>query len=90
MHIQIITPDTQIFDADAAGLKLPGLTGYFEVLDNHAPMVAALGEGELKILEDNSGKALKTYKLKGGVLEMNVGNQAVVLAEYISETTPSA
>ncbi len=90
MRIQIITPDQTIFDDEAAGLQLPGLTGSFEVLDNHAPMVSALGDGDLKILADNSGKALKTYKLKGGVLEMNVGNQAVVLAEYISDNVPSS
>ncbi len=83
MQIKIITPDTTVFDGQAYGLQLPGLSGSFELLENHAPMVAALGEGPLKILEDQSGKATESYILKGGILEMNVGNQAVVLAEQI-------
>ncbi len=83
MQIKIITPEKTIFDGTAYGLQLPGLSGSFELLENHAPMVAALGEGALKILEDQNGKASETYQLKGGVLEMNVGNQAVVLAESI-------
>ncbi len=85
MHIKIITPETTVFDGEAYGLQLPGLNGVFELLENHAPMVAALGEGTLKILEDQNGTAKDTYSLKGGVLEMNVGNQAIVLAESIAK-----
>ncbi len=85
MRIKIITPEKTIFDGEAYGLQLPGLNGAFELLENHAPMVAALGEGTLKILEDQNGTAQDTYKLNGGVLEMNVGNQAVVLAESIAK-----
>ncbi len=85
MQIKIITPELTVFDGVAYGLQLPGLNGAFELLENHAPMVSALGEGTLKILEDQNGKASETFILKGGVLEMNVGNQAVVLAESISK-----
>ncbi len=88
MNIKIITPDTTVFDGEAYGLQLPGLTGSFELLENHAPMVAALGEGPLKILKDQSGAPLENYTLSGGILEMNVGNQAVVLAEHILKKEP--
>ncbi len=83
MQIKIITPELTVFDGEAYGLQLPGLSGSFELLENHAPMVAALGDGLLKVLSDQNGTAVESYQLNGGVLEMNVGNQAVVLAENI-------
>ncbi len=83
MQIKIITPDATVFDGQAYGLQLPGLSGSFELLENHAPMVAALGDGILKILSDQNGTEVESFNLRGGVLEMNVGNQAVVLAEHI-------
>ena len=52
MHLDILTPERKIFNGDIMGVILPGVAGYFELLDNHAPIVAALGKGQLKILKD--------------------------------------
>ena len=72
MHLDILTPERKIFNGDVYGVMLPGVEGYFELLDNHAPIVAALGKGQLKILKD--------YNIEGGFVEMNT-NKTVVLIE---------
>ena len=41
MRIEILTPDTNIFTGEVSLVQLPGLDGLFEILDNHAPMIAA-------------------------------------------------
>ncbi len=78
MQLDILTPEKKIYEGDVYGIYLPGVQGYFEILDKHAPMVAALGEGEMKILTDKNSSEL--YTIQGGFLEMN-NNKAVVLIE---------
>jgi F-type H+-transporting ATPase subunit epsilon len=78
MQLDILTPEKKIYEGDVYGVYLPGVQGYFEILDKHAPMVAALGEGEMKILTDKKNTEL--YTIQGGFLEMN-NNKAVVLIE---------
>jgi len=78
MRLDILTPEKKIYEGDVYGIYLPGVSGYFEILDKHAPMVAALGEGEMKILTDITSS--ESYTIQGGFLEMN-NNKAVVLIE---------
>jgi F-type H+-transporting ATPase subunit epsilon len=79
MKLDIITPERKIFEGDVYGLIAPGVEGYLELLENHAPIVAALGTGTLKILKDKNG-AREEYKVSGGFVEMS-NNKTVVLLE---------
>ena len=78
MHLDILTPERKIFNGDVYGILLPGVAGYFELLDQHAPMVAALGKGQMKILKDKTNT--EVYLIEGGFVEMNQ-NRAIVLIE---------
>lgn len=78
MKLDILTPEKKIYEGEVYGVFLPGVQGYFEILDKHAPMVAALGAGDMKILKDKNTSEL--YSIEGGFLEMN-SNKAVVLIE---------
>ena len=78
MQLNILTPERKIFNGTVQGVMLPGVEGYFELLDNHAPIVAALGKGQLKILVDKNNHEI--YKIDGGFVEMS-NNKTVVLIE---------
>jgi len=60
------------------GVQLPGITGLFEVLDNHAPLVSALGKGNLKILKSKNDFA--NYTIQSGFVEV-LNNKTTVLIE---------
>jgi F-type H+-transporting ATPase subunit epsilon len=79
MKLDILTPDHKVFEGEVYGLLLPGVQGYFELLDNHAPIVAALGKGTLKVLKDKNNN-VEEYKVNGGFIEMS-NNKAIVLLE---------
>ena len=77
MTIEIITPDKKIFAGNASLVQLPGLDGLFEILENHAPMVAALKRGKVKLVSENE---TRFFEINGGVLEV-LNNKVQVLAE---------
>lgn len=78
MDIQIITPDKTLFSGQAKLVQFPGLDGSFEVLNNHAPMIAALKEGKIKVKSNEGTPAY--FDIKGGVVEV-LKNKILVLAE---------
>jgi F-type H+-transporting ATPase subunit epsilon len=80
MHIEILTPERKLFSGDAYGVQLPGVSGSFEVLEKHAPLVSALGNGVVKILLDKSGKNNNAYSIKSGFIEV-MDNKVTVLLE---------
>ena len=80
MRLEILTPSKAIYSGDVYGVQLPGVEGSFEVLENHAAMVAALGDGKMKILKDKNSTAGETFIIKGGFLEV-LDNKATVLIE---------
>ena len=73
MTVQVLTPDELLFDGEAKAVSLPGLSGKFQILDNHAPLIAALGEGVVAI--DST-----EVKIVSGFVEV-VDNKVTVLAE---------
>ncbi|MGM0613752.1 MAG: ATP synthase F1 subunit epsilon [Bacteroidota bacterium] len=78
MQIEITTPDKTVFEGQCSLVQLPGVDGLFEILENHAPMIALLGNGKLK-LKDDSNK-YQYFDINGGVLEVK-DNFVKVLAE---------
>jgi F-type H+-transporting ATPase subunit epsilon len=79
MKLDILTPERKIYEGDVYGILVPGVQGYFELLDNHAPIVAALGNGNMKVLKDKNNN-VEEYRINGGFIEMS-NNKTVVLVE---------
>jgi F-type H+-transporting ATPase subunit epsilon len=91
MQLEIVTPERVIYSGSVESVSVPGLTGQFQMLDNHAPIVSLLGKGEVKIFGSvdlakdvkemfNNNDGTINFPITGGVLEMN-DNKAVVLAD---------
>ncbi|MBC7411305.1 MAG: ATP synthase F1 subunit epsilon [Bacteroidia bacterium] len=79
MKLEIITPDKSLFSGDVKLVQLPGSNGSFELLNNHAPLIATLKAGTIKI-EELQSATQHTFVINGGVIEVN-NNKAIVLAE---------
>ncbi|MEQ1552712.1 MAG: ATP synthase F1 subunit epsilon [Ferruginibacter sp.] len=78
MTLEILTPEKKIFSGEVFGVQLPGITGLFEVLDKHAPLVSALKTGKLKILKDKT--TTNSYNIQSGFVEV-INNKTTVLVE---------
>ena len=79
MNVEILTPERKVFSGEVYGVQLPGVTGSFEVLDRHAPHVAALKAGRLKILKDRN-QHVTFFDIQSGFVEV-LNNKATVLVE---------
>ena len=77
-HLEIVTPDRALYVGEVVSLQAPGAAGSFGVLANHAPMIAALGNGELKLREPSGHERMMA--LAGGFFEVS-HNKAIVLAD---------
>lgn len=82
MILEILTPEKKIFSGDVYGVQLPGISGSFELLEKHAPMVSALKSGKLKILTDKSNTT--QYNIQSGFVEV-LNNKTIVLVEGAEE-----
>ena len=80
MNLEIVTPDSKVYEGEITSIALPGIDGSFQILNNHAPIVSALGTGKMTVVDTES--KTQEYTISGGVVEMN-NNKVIVLAESI-------
>lgn len=76
MILQILTPDKQVYSGAVQSVKVPGVLGQFEVLENHAPIVSALGEGEVRLITEH-GDTIR-YTIVEGFIEV-LNNEVALL-----------
>ena len=82
MTLEILTPERKLYSGEVYGVQLPGITGSFEVLEKHAPLVSALKAGKLKVLKDKSNH-LAYFNIQSGFVEV-LNNKVTVLVEGAS------
>lgn len=49
LRVRLVTPERTLFESDATAVELPSKTGYLEALYGHAPLMAELGAGDVRI-----------------------------------------
>lgn len=77
LHVDIITPERNLFSGTATAVQLPGTEGLFQILTDHAPIMAELTSGRVKI---DTTKGSEFVAINGGVVEVS-GNTVTVLAK---------
>lgn len=92
MILEVITPDNLLYKGEVDSITLPGIDGYFGILNSHAPLISALGTGAVTISKvanaevdgqyekEASGSASFNFDINGGVVEV-LNNKIIVLAE---------
>lgn len=92
MQLEIVSPERILLSAKVSSVTVPGVNGMFQMLDNHAPIVSVLTEGEVRFeaIEDLPEETKQSFtrgigsdlvlKITGGVMEMN-NNKVIVLVD---------
>jgi F-type H+-transporting ATPase subunit epsilon len=79
MTLEILTPERKLFSGEVYGVQVPGISGSFEVLEKHAPLVSALKAGRVKVLRDKQNHSAN-FDIQGGFIEV-LNNKVTVLVE---------
>ena len=90
MFIEIVSPEKTIFTGDVSSVYLPGSEGFFQILDNHAPIVSTLKKGTIELsgefdteLSQNlflQGTSKASLDIESGVVEMK-NNKLIILVD---------
>jgi len=83
-RLEIVTPDSQVFEGEVSSVSVPGTQGNFQVLYNHAPIISTLGKGTVKFVQADNQTV--EYEIEDGVVEV-LNNKVIVLVESLLETT---
>jgi F-type H+-transporting ATPase subunit epsilon len=84
-HFFLATPEEIIFDEMIHSVIVPGGAGYFEVLQNHAPIISTLKPGKITLTDKDQKQWVWT--VSGGLIEV-IHNKATLLADSIFIFTP--
>jgi F-type H+-transporting ATPase subunit epsilon len=80
MQLEILTPEKKVFEGEVTIATFPGADGSFQVMDNHAPLISLLKEGEV---EYKGKEGTKSISITGGVVEV-LKNKVILLADRIA------
>jgi F-type H+-transporting ATPase subunit epsilon len=78
LHCCVITPEQQVFDADATSVVLPAHDGLLGVLKGRAPLLCELGTGVLRVDAEQGGS--KEFYVDQGFAQV-LHNQVTILTE---------
>ena len=80
LHCSVLTPDGAVFTGNVQSVLAPAVDGYLQVLVKHAPLITALGKGELRVRDANGEPT--SWQVEGGFLEV-LNDEVSVLAEKL-------
>lgn len=80
MTISILTPDKEIFAGDIKSVKVPGVSGQLQILNNHAPLISSLQRGEVTVVKTD-GAPIK-FTIEKGFLEV-LRNEVSLLVQGV-------
>ena len=67
LRLRIVSPESIAFDGEVESVKVPGILGNFEILNNHAPIISALQKG---MVEYDDAEGRHQLSINGGVVEV--------------------
>ena len=78
LTVRLVTPDRVLVDSTAEAVELPSMSGYLEALYGHAPLLAELGAGEVRLHGRSSGN--QKFFVAWGFVEV-LPERVTILAE---------
>ena len=81
MKIEIVTTEEIIYSGTADAVVAPGVEGQLGILPRHAPLITAIGSGEVVVRNEDE---TITLSLSGGFMEV-LEDVIIILADSSSE-----
>jgi F-type H+-transporting ATPase subunit epsilon len=80
LKVSVISPEAVLFEGETDSVVAPAFDGEVGILTGHAPLMALLGAGELRL-----GEAGRSYNLSGGFMQV-LNDEVRVVTEKATAT----
>lgn len=80
INLNILTPDESVYQGEVISVTVPGSSGSFQILKDHAPIISTLADGKVTV---QAGTTELSYQISGGVVEVSE-NKVILLAESVN------
>lgn len=82
LHLTVITPARSVLDAEAAAVVVPAYDGELGILPGHAPLIALLGTGTLRVTGADGG--VRHLVVRGGFVQIKDNEVSVLTPESLA------
>jgi len=80
LKLKIVSPEKVEFEGEVTSVKVPGVLGNFEILDNHAPIISSLQKG---VVEYTTASETVTINVLGGFAEVQKNEVSVCIEKDV-------
>lgn len=87
MNLVILTPEKEIYHGTVKSVKVPAIGGQFEILSRHAPIVAALQKGNVRVIDTKEQRT--NFEIENGYVEV-LNDEVVILVTVQPTAAPAA
>jgi F-type H+-transporting ATPase subunit epsilon len=81
LKVAVISPEQTVFDGQADMVVVPAWDGELGILRGHAPMLALMGSGNLRVTD---GSTENRFHVEGGFLQVS-DDVVTILSEQASK-----
>ena len=80
LRVSVLSPEQAVYEGPATQVVAPAFNGQLGILRGHAPLMALLGEGVLRV--DNGAQTLR-FQVSGGFIQV-IDDTVTVMSEHAS------
>ena len=77
LRVTVLSPEQTVYEGDATSVTAPAWNGQLGILRGHAPLMALLGDGILRI---ENGRDTLQFRVSGGFMQV-VDDVITILSE---------
>ncbi len=78
LFLEVVTPEQIVFEGSVGMVEVPGTNGRFTVLRDHAPIIASLTDGRIRVIGKDGLERL--FDCSGGILDCKE-NHVIILVD---------
>ena len=82
LHLEIVSPERLLKDAEVAMVIVPGSDGEFTALPQHAPLMSTMRPGVIEIFESETSEAERLF-VKGGLVQISPAGMTILAEETL-------
>jgi F-type H+-transporting ATPase subunit epsilon len=79
LKVSVISPESVLFEGETDSVVAPAYDGEVGILTGHAPLMALLGEGQLRLGSESGSR----FNISGGFMQV-LNNEVRVVTEKAS------